>query len=113
MTLAGLRHLEEFLLRNGVERDHHELPVADVYLMRCVGLDHNPGLISSDRSVQDFVTECEGEWAAQRPCLGFAYPTSPTNHKLGLVRRCYAGSRLGALTVDTAYRESKRSRAAA
>jgi hypothetical protein len=59
MSLAGLRHLEEFLLRNGVERDHHELPVADVDLMRCVGLDHNPGLISSDRSVQDFVAECE------------------------------------------------------
>lgn len=59
MTLAGLRHLEEFFLRNGVERDHHELPLADVYLMRCVGLDHHPGLISSDRSVQDFVTEGE------------------------------------------------------
>ena len=59
MTLAGLRHLEEFLVGNGVERDHYELVVADVDLMRCVGLDHNPALISSDRSVQDFVTECE------------------------------------------------------
>ena len=59
MTLAGLRQLEEFLLRNGVERDHHELPLADVDLMRCVGLDHNPALISADRSVQDVVTEGE------------------------------------------------------
>ncbi len=59
MTLAGLRHLEEFLLRNGVERDHHELPVADIDLMCCVGLDHNPALISADQSIHDVVTEGE------------------------------------------------------
>jgi hypothetical protein len=59
MTLAGLGHLEEFLLRNGLEREHHELPVADLDLMRCVGLDHNPALISPDQPVQGFVPEGE------------------------------------------------------
>ena len=59
MTLAGLRHLEEFFLRNGVERDHHKLPVLDVYLMGCIGLDRNPALISADQSIHDFATECE------------------------------------------------------
>src|SRR6266545_6415576 len=49
MTLAGLRHLEELLLRDGVERDHHELPVAHVDLVRRAGLDHDPGRIGSDR----------------------------------------------------------------